>query len=320
MFNKIFKNLKGQKFARYWTPVLIVVMFLFFGIQFPSFVSGSNISNLLKQMSIMLIASMGMSMVVIMGSIDISVGATLTFSGAIAAMAVPVFGWGALIIGILVGAGIGFSNGLIANILKIPTFLSTIAMMGILNGISVLLLKGSPMNINSDLFISIAKGSFLGNIPNIITIPIILVILVVLFLRYTTFGRALYAIGSNEYVSEYSGINVVKTQIITFTIHGGLVGLAGTLQASLLEAACPYMGDTYTLPIIAVVVMGGIALSGGRGTPIGTVMGAVLITVLISGLNFMGVSPEVRNVAMGILIILGALLANVGVPKSLTVK
>jgi len=130
----------------------------------------------------------------------------------------------------------------------------------------------------------------------------------------------LYAIGSNEYVSEYSGINVVKTQIITFTIHGGLVGLAGTLQASLLEAACPYMGDTYTLPIIAVVVMGGIALSGGRGTPIGTVMGAVLITVLISGLNFMGVSPEVRNVAMGILIILGALLANVGVPKSLTVK
>ncbi len=314
------KKLNNKKLSKYWTPILLVILILFFGIQYPVFLSITNLSNLLKQMSIMLIASMGMSMIIIMGSIDISVGATMTFSGVITAMTVPTLGFGALFVGILVGAAIGLANGFLATLLKIPTFLSTIAMMGILNGASVLILKGSPLNIESPSFLALGKGSFLFGIPNVIVIPLIIVLLTIVFLKNTSFGRYLYAIGSNEYVSEYSGINVMKVQIITFTIHGGLIGLAGAMQSSLLEAACPYMGDSYTLSVIAVVVMGGIALSGGRGSAVGTVLGAVLITVLISGLNFMGVTPEIRNVAMGVLIIFGALVSNTGRPKSITVK
>ena len=103
-------------------------------------------------------------------------------------------------------------------------------------------------------------------------------------------------------------------------IHGAIIGLAGSMQASMLEAACPYMGDTYTLSIIAIVVMGGIPLSGGRGGPLGTVLGAMMVTILISGLNFMSVTPEFRNVAMGTLIIVGALISNAGRPKAVTVK
>ena len=299
-------KMKSLPLSELLTPAILIVLLLFFGIQYPIFLSGPSIINLLQQMSILVIAAMGMSMIILMGSIDVSVGATLTFSGAIAALTVPFFGWASIFFGIFTGAAIGFSNGLIATKLKIPTFLSTIAMMGILNGASALILKGSPFNIDSKPYLAITKGTLINNMPNIIPISILVVLLTILILKKTEFGRSLYLVGGDEYVSQYSGINVVAVQTLAFVVHGALIGLAGSLQASMLEAACPFMGDTYTLSIIAVVVMGGIPLSGGKGGALGTVLGASLITVLNSGLNFMGVTPEVRDVAMGILIILGA--------------
>ena len=320
MLEKVIKKTKRVPLSKFWTPILLVVLLLVFGIQYPTFLSMNNISNLLTQMAILLIASMGMSMVLLMGSIDVSVGATLTITGVVAAMTSSTLGGGSLVIGILVGMGIGLINGLLATLLKIPTFLSTIAMMGILNGAAVLMLKGSPYNIESSSFLAVAKGSFVAGISNLITIPIIVVLITILITKKTALGRMIYAVGNNEYVCQYSGINVVGIQTLVFIIHGALVGLAGSMQASLLEAACPYMGDPYTLSIIAIVVMGGIPLSGGRGGPLGTVLGAMMVTVLISGLNFMGITPELRNVAMGALIIVGALLSALGKPKIITVK
>jgi len=299
-------KIKNFQLSKLLAPVLLVAMLLFFGIQYPIFLSGLSILNLLRQLSIMVIAAMGMSIIILMGSIDVSVGATLTFSGTIAALTVPLVGWPAIFLGIITGSLIGMTNGFIATMMKIPTFLSTIAMMGILNGSSALILKGSPYNISSKSYLAITKGTLVDNISNVILISILVILLTILLLKKTKFGRNIYLIGGNEYVSRYCGINVVAIQILAFTIHGTLAGLAGSLQASMLEAACPFMGDTYTLSIIAVVVMGGIPLSGGRGGALGTVLGAILITVLASGLNFMGVTPEVRDVAMGFLIILGA--------------
>ena len=306
--------------SKLWTPLLLVVLFLIFGLQYPTFLSAKNFNNLLVQMAILLIASMGMSMVVLMGSIDVSVGATITITAVASAMASSALGGASIIVGMIVGALVGLINGFLATFLKIPTFLSTIAMMGILNGTAVLMLKGSPYNVSSESFLAVARGSFLDGISNLITIPIIVVLITLLITKKTVLGRMIYAIGNNEYVCHYSGISVVKIQTLVFMIHGSLVGLAGALDASMLEAACPYTGDTYTLPVIAIVVMGGIPLSGGRGGPIGTVLGAMLVTVLISGLNFMGVTPEFRNVAMGALIIAGALMSNVGRPKMIAVK
>jgi ribose transport system permease protein len=288
------------------TPALLIAMLLFFGIQYPTFLAGSSIMNLLRQMSIRVIAAMGMSMIILMGSIDVSVGATLTFSGTIAALSIPLLGWSAIFLGIITGSVIGLSNGFIATRLKIPTFLSTIAVMGILNGASALILKGSPFNITSKVYLDITKGHLIPNVSNIIPISISVILITIFILRKTMFGRSLYLIGGDAYVSQYAGINVPLVQILAFTIHGTFAGLAGSLQASVLEAACPFMGDPYTLSVIAVVVMGGIPLSGGKGGALGTVLGTVLITILASGMNFMGVTPEVRDVAMGFLIILGA--------------
>lgn len=320
MFENFARNLKRVPLSKLWTPILLVILLVIFGSQYPTFLSMKNINNLLVQMAILLTASMGMSLVILMGSIDVSVGATLTITGVFAAMTSPIFGATSILIGILVGIAVGLVNGLLATFLKIPTFLSTIAMMGILNGMAILVLKGSPHNIASKSFLSIAKGSFLIGISNLITIPIIVVILTLLITKKTVLGRIVYAIGNNEYVCQYSGINVVGIQTLVFMIHGAIIGLAGSMQASMLEAACPYMGDTYTLSIIAIVVMGGIPLSGGRGGPLGTVLGAMMVTILISGLNFMSVTPEFRNVAMGTLIIVGALISNAGRPKAVTVK
>ncbi len=293
--------------AKQWAPVLLVLLLLFFGSQYHTFLSPASLNNLLRQMAVLLIASMGMSIVILMGSIDVSVGAALTFSGTIAALTCPFLGWASIFAGVFAGGLVGLSNGLIATKFKIPTFLSTIAMMGILNGVSTLILKGSPLNIDSKAYLAITKGTLIGNISNITLIPIPIILLTILLLKKTVLGRSIYAIGGNKYVAYYSGIKVVSIQVLAFTINGLFVGLAGSLQASLLEAACPFMGDSLTLPVIAVVVMGGIPLSGGKGSALGAILGAALITVLASGMTFMGVTPEIRNIAMGILIIIGAI-------------
>jgi ribose transport system permease protein len=304
--SELSKITKRVEFSTVLTPALLIVLLLVFGIQYPRFLHGANIVNLLRRMSIMTIAGMGMSMIILMGSIDVSVGANLTISGVVAAMTIPMLGWPAVFLGILTGSFIGLCNGVMATRLKIPTFLSTIAMMGILNGISALMLKGSPFNITSAQCLAISKGQLIPGIHNIILIAGAVVLFTIFILRGTAFGRSLYLIGGEEYVAHYSGVNVPATQIQAFTLHGTLVGLAGCLQAFDLEAAVPFMGDPYTLSVIAVVVMGGIPLWGGRGGALGTVVGVMLITVLLSGMLFMGLRPEIRDVAMGVLIILGA--------------
>ncbi|WP_259459503.1 ABC transporter permease [Mesotoga sp. HF07.pep.5.2.highcov] len=138
--------------SKLWTPLLLVVLFLIFGLQYPTFLSAKNFNNLLVQMAILLIASMGMSMVVLMGSIDVSVGATITITAVASAMASSALGGASIIVGMIVGALVGLINGFLATFLKIPTFLSTIAMMGILNGTAVLMLKGSPYNVSLNPF------------------------------------------------------------------------------------------------------------------------------------------------------------------------
>ncbi|MEA2016579.1 MAG: ABC transporter permease, partial [Actinomycetota bacterium] len=193
MLNNHNNNKRKFSMSRLWTPILIVVLLLIFEIQFPNFLSATNISNLLTHMTILLTASMGMSLIILMGSIDVSVGATLSITAMAAAMTSSIFGGASIIVGILVGTLVGIINGFLATFLKIPTFLSTIAMMGILNGVTVLILKGSPYNITSDSFIAISKGSFLFGISNLITIPIIVVIVALLITKRTVLGRIIYA-------------------------------------------------------------------------------------------------------------------------------
>lgn len=303
------KTIISYELMQYLPIAILIVLSIFFGLQYKTFFSIANLYNILRQASFLMIISMGMSFVILMGSIDASVGAMVTLTGAISALAVPFMGWAAVFIGILAGALLGFINGLIIVKWKIPSFLETLAMMGALDGIALIVMKSSPINIDCKAYFNITGGSLIGNIPNLSLIPIVVVLICIYIGRRTHFGRSLYVIGANERVSHYSGINVRFTQLMAFMACGLLCGLAGSLEASLFEAACPYMGRDLMMNSIAAVVIGGTQLTGGVGGPIRTIFGVILIAILSSGMNFMGLTTASKEIATGIVMI-AAVAAN----------
>ena len=304
---------------KYLPLILIVVVCVFFGILYPKFFSVKNIFNLIRQMSFLMIVSMGMTFIILMGSIDASVGANATFAGVIAALLVPVFGIWAVLFGILAGAVVGLINGSIVIWVKVPSFLVTLAIMGALDGVSLLLMNSSPINIHDEGFLQFANGSLLFNMPNVDLVPIIIIIITYFVITKTAFGRSLYAIGGNEHTTYYSGIKVRLMQLTAFIISGAFAGLAGCLQSSMFEAACPYMGDDLLMNAIAAVIIGGTQLSGGVGGPLRTVFGVVLIAVISSGMNFMGLEPATRQIVTGIIMIV-AVSVNIDRSKMAYVK
>jgi ribose transport system permease protein len=299
--------------------ILLVGVSVFFWLLYPRFFSVKNIINLIRQMSILMIVSMGMTYIILMGSIDASVGANVTVCGVVAALLSTAFGLWAVLFGILFGALVGCMNGLLVTRIKVPSFLVTLAVMGALNGIALLLMHSSPVNISHQSFIHVANGTVIGNFPNITVIPIAVVLVSQLFITRTAFGRSLYAIGGNEQASRYSGIPVRRLQLIAFIVSGALAGLAGCLQAAMFESACPYMGEDLLMNAIAAVVIGGTQLSGGVGGPLKTVFGVVLIAVISSGMNFMGFEPASRQIVTGMIMIL-AVAVNIDRSKMAYVK
>lgn len=310
---------RNTVFMKYLPFILLIVVSMFFGIAYPSFFSIRNVFNLMRQMSFLMIVSMGMTFVILIGSIDASVGANVTFSGVIAALLGPVFGIGAVFFGVLAGALVGLLNGALVIKVKVPSFLVTLAMMGALDGLALMLMHSSPVNIYNEHLLNLAKGEIIWGLPNISLIPIVVVLLSYFVISKTAFGRSLYAIGGNEQATYYSGINVRLMQFIAFVISGAFAGLAGCLQASMFEAACPYMGEDLLMNSIAAVVIGGTQLSGGVGGPLRTVFGVVLIAVISSGMNFMGLEPATRQIVTGIIMIL-AVSVNIDRSKMAYVK
>jgi ribose/xylose/arabinose/galactoside ABC-type transport system permease subunit len=315
------KNTKfNTAFVLQYLPIILLVFVCgIIGILYPNFFSIKNLLNLLRQMSFLMIVSMGMTFVILMGSIDASVGAAATLSGVVAALSAPALGGFAVVVGVTAGALIGVVNGTIVVKAKVPSFLATLAMMGALDGAALILMNGSPVNIANLGFLNVANSKLVFGLPNIEVIPIIAIIVAHFIITKTPFGRSLYAIGGNETATFYSGIKVRKIQIAAFTICGALSGLAGCLQASMFEAAVPYMGDSLQMNSIAAVIIGGTQLSGGVGGPLKTVFGVVLIAVISSSMNFMGLEPATRQIVTGVIMILAVTL-NIDRTKMAYVK
>lgn len=314
------KSIKLKKALLQYLPIILLIFVSgIIGILYPNFFSIKNLFNLLRQMSFLMIVSMGMTFVILMGSIDASVGATVTFSGVIAALFSPILGGFAILSGIIAGTLIGIINGFIVVKAKVPSFLATLALMGALDGGALLLMNSSPINIQNESFLNLANGTLLLNIPNIEIIPIVIIGLAYLVITKTPFGRSIYAIGGNVKATFYSGIKVHQIQIIVFTISGAFAGLAGCLQASMFEAAVPYMGDNLLMNSIAAVIIGGTQLSGGVGGPLKTVFGVILIAVISNSMNFIGFEPATRQIVTGVIMIFAVSL-NIDRAKMAYVK
>jgi len=287
-----------------------------------TFLSQENALNVLRQISVNLCLSIGMTLVILSGGIDLSVGSVLAFAGAVAAgllkngVALPVFGvvvqftaFGALVAGLLVGTALGLFNGWVITRFKLPPFVATLGMLSIARGLTQLWTKGFPITGLGADFGFIGTGHWLG-LPMPVWISAVLVAVFVLVTRRTRLGRYLYAIGGNERAALLSGLNLRAVKVTVYALGGALAGVAGLLLTARLDSATPNAGIGYELDSIAAVVIGGTSLSGGRGTVLGTVLGCLIIGVLNNGLVLLEVSPFWQQVIKGVVI-----LAAVAVDK-----
>ncbi|MCI6587914.1 MAG: ABC transporter permease [Clostridiales bacterium] len=276
-----------------------------------TFPTKTNLFNLLRQSSTNLMLACGMTMVIILGGIDLSVGSIIAMSGCFAAGAVV---WGGmpeivgLTIGVLSGLVFGLFNGAVIAWTNIPPFIVTLASMNLAKGIAYVFSGGKPIRCMTDAWKFLGAGYVLG-IPTPVWTMFIVFFLCVIFLNRTRIGRHIYAVGGNSTAAKFSGISTAKVKFTVFAISGTLAGLAGVTIASRLYSGTCTSGNAAEMDAIAAVVIGGTSMSGGSGKLGGTLIGALIIGILNNGLNLMGVNSDWQYIIKGI-VILGAVYVD----------
>ena len=276
-----------------------------------TFPTKTNLFNLLRQSSTNLMLACGMTMVIILGGIDLSVGSIIAMSGCFAAGAVV---WGGmpevvgLLIGVLSGLLFGLFNGAVIAWTNIPPFIVTLASMNLAKGIAYVFSGGKPIRCMTEAWKFLGAGYVLG-IPTPVWTMFIVFFLCVLFLNRTRIGRHVYAVGGNSTAAKFSGISTAKVKFTVFAISGTLAGLAGITIASRLYSGTCTSGNAAEMDAIAAVVIGGTSMSGGSGKLGGTLIGALIIGILNNGLNLMGVNSDWQYIIKGI-VILGAVYVD----------
>ncbi|MBP6062620.1 MAG: ribose ABC transporter permease [Fusobacteriaceae bacterium] len=277
----------------------------------PRFLSTSNLLNVLRQTSINSVIAIGMTMVILTGGIDLSVGSILALSGAFCAGLITkgVSPIAAIIIAIVIGLVFGLLNGVLVSYAKLQPFIVTLVTMTMLRGATLIYTDGKPIPVSSggDLFDGIG-GGYLFDIPIPIYIMVILFLKVGYILKNLKFGRYIYAIGGNEEATKLSGIDTRKYKTLVYGICGALSAVAGIIVTSRLSSAQPTAGAGYELDAIAAVVLGGTSLSGGVGRITGTALGAIIIGVLGNALNLLDVSSYYQMMIKGAVILIAVLI------------
>jgi ribose transport system permease protein len=310
------KSILWNQAARFQSLLVLILMIVAMSLLSDRFLTSANGWNILRQISVNICLSIGMTMVILSGGIDLSVGSVLALTGAIAAglikFAVPVpwlgvevqfTTWGAILVALFVGVILGWFNGQMITRLKIPPFVATLGMLSIARGLTMLWTKGFPITGLGDAFAILGTRTALG-VPMPVWIALTLVLLFTVLCNKTRLGRYIYAIGGNEQAARFSSLNVNRVKVIVYTFAGALSAIAGLITTSRLDSAQPNAGTGYELDSIAAVVIGGTSLSGGRGSIIGTVIGCLIIGVLNSGLVLLDVSPFWQQVIKGSVILL----------------
>jgi len=287
----------------------LVVIFVFFAFANPAFATLSNINGILLSTAVIGLLAVGTTFVIITAGIDLSIGTGVTLTSVMAAYAMKNMGlpvWIGVLVGIATGALMGLINGLNITFLQLPPFIATLAMMLIAKGLALVISGTAPIYVSGiGNFEKIALGSIIPrwNTPNAVVILFVSAIIASFVLNRTILGRYTFSIGSNEEATAISGINVRKWKIIVYVVGGIFIGMAGVVLTSRLGSAQPALGMGYELEAIAAVIIGGTSLMGGRGSILGTVIGALIMSVLINGLRIMSIQQEWQTVVVGIVII-----------------
>jgi ribose/xylose/arabinose/galactoside ABC-type transport system permease subunit len=308
--------LSRQRLAEYIILAAIVVEAVVFATITPQFLSVPNLINVALSIAITGILAVGMTMVILTGGIDLSVGSVVALAGVVAAtLAAKSGGAGGVALGVLValaiGVGVGLFDGLVIAHLRVPPFVATLAMLTICRGLAFVVSGGRSIGDLPASFLFVGRESVLG-----LPLPVVLMALVFaggwFLLRRTVIGRYIYAVGGNRRATFFAGVNTKKVIVLTYVLNGLLVGLAGFVLASRLGAGVPNSGIQYELDVIAAVVVGGTSLTGGQGSVVGTFWGAVFIGVLNNGLNLFGVDPYMQKIALGVVLLLAVFADQAG--------
>jgi ribose transport system permease protein len=299
--------LKGQ-----YALFILIVLLIIAALSSPAFLTGTNITNLLLQMSIIGVVVMAELIIVLTGGIDISVGSVL---GLAAVLCAGLFGgfsvWFALLVALVVGGVIGVINGWLVSFRGLEPFIVTLGMLALARGLVYAYGQGIPITPKAaDTFAQIGQTTLVG-IPVLTLIWIVVVLLIAFLLRRTVWGRRVYAIGSNKEAARSSGIPVRATLWSVYILGGLLVGLGGWMFVCRFGSATALAGNLMELEAIAAVVIGGAALSGGRGTVFGAVIGTIIFQVIANLLSLLNVSTFLQDAFRGALILVAVTLATV---------
>ncbi|RWE81631.1 MAG: ABC transporter permease [Mesorhizobium sp.] len=283
---------------------LLLLMWIVLAVATPSFATALNITNLLRQGSLIAILAVGQTFVIITGGIDLSVGAVVGFTTVVVALLInagwPI--WAAVLITLLVGVAIGLFHGFGIVKMGLPPFIITLATMTSLRGIGLLMTNGNSISINSDPFQAFSRGSLFG-IPYLFWMVILVAIPSYIFLHHTRWGRYLFSVGSNAEAARLSGVNVPRTIFMAYILSGLLAAFVGVLLASRIGIGNPTQGDTYELQAIASSVIGGTSLFGAIGSVHGPLIGSFILSTINNGANLLNVNTFWQRVITGALII-----------------
>jgi ribose transport system permease protein len=298
----------GTEGARRFFPIfLLIALAVAFSLTSSRFLQFNNLMIVAQQAVVLLVAALGMTFVVIAGSIDLSVGAIVAIAALAAAKTSGSIGVLAILPACAIGVACGLVNGLIVAKGKVPSFIVTLGAMVVYRGIVLFFTRGAPVSIEDEAFLDTYSGRTAG-IPNSVLIALVLIGVAAFILNLTVFGREVRAIGGGERIAHLSGIRVDRAKILIFVLSGLLCGMAGLLQGARAMAATAQLGEGLELDAIAAVVVGGTPLTGGVGSIQGTILGALIITILSNGMNIIGLDPYFQNIVKGLVLVLSVFI------------
>lgn len=304
-----------MKTVKQLAPLLAAILLLLgaFRIWVPLFLSFDNLLDLAQQISVNAVLAFGMTLVILIGGIDLSVGAVVALVGTLTVWLLPQIGLAAAVAaGLAAAAAFGVLNGVCSALTAMPPFIVTLATMSVARGLAYRFNEGRPIAVpmNQETFLAIGNARAFGLVPVPILIMLAAFAATAVLLHLTRFGQHLYAIGGNREAAHYTGIPLARNEIAVYVACALLAGLAGMIHTSQLYTAAPASGQGFELLAIAAVVVGGTSFTGGIGTIPGTLLGAVIIGILNKGLNQAGVHFSLQEIAKG-LVILGAVFLDV---------
>ena len=287
--------------------------------RWPTFLKSENLLNVANQIVVVAVIAVGMTMVIITGGIDLSVGSLIALSAVVTGVLIRDFAGAqsatplgmalCCLAGIGISALIGAFSGLMVTFFKVPPFIATLGVMQVASGLAYIIAKGSSIYEIPDSFVWLGRGVGLLSVPNAVILMVIIFAIAHVLMSRTTLGRYIYAVGGNIEAARLSGVRVGAVLMFVYTVSGAMAGLGGVITASQLKSASPTYGLMYELYVIAAVVVGGTSLAGGEGRVLGTLIGAFIIAVIQNGMNLTGVESYTQKVVLG-LVILGAVLLD----------